>query len=130
MVEARVDARSRVIVLLQAEVSSTFCRAYALVTVQVAALALIIAMVVGATRRRGLAALRRDTWVDRGLVALAVLFLSLPEFWFALLMIFLFAVTWRIFPGGGLCLAQRGRVRERDDDRAARDGAGSCDNRL
>ncbi len=80
---------------------------YAFVTVQVAALALVIAMLVGATAGVA-AALKRDTWVDRGLVALAVLCLSLPEFWFALLMIFLFAVTWRIFPVAGYVAPSEG----------------------
>ena len=80
---------------------------YALVTVQVAALALLIALVVGACAGV-IAALKRDTWIDRGVVAVAVLFLSLPEFWFALLMIFLFAVTWRIFPVAGYVAPNEG----------------------
>jgi peptide/nickel transport system permease protein len=80
---------------------------YALVTVQVAALALIMAMLIGGSAGV-VAALRRDSWVDRGLVALAVLFLSLPEFWFALLMIFLFAVTWRVFPVAGYVAPSEG----------------------
>jgi peptide/nickel transport system permease protein len=73
---------------------------YALVTAQVAALALLIAIVAGACAGVA-AALKRDTLVDRGLVVIAVLCLSLPEFWFALLLIFLFSVTWRIFPVSG-----------------------------
>lgn len=83
--------------------------AYALVTVQVALLALLIAIVVGACAGVA-AALNRDTLVDRGLVALAVLCLSLPEFWFALLLIFLFAVTWRIFPVAGYVAPSEGLV--------------------
>src|SRR5580658_8095361 len=51
---------------------------YALVTIQVALLALLIAIVVGACAGVA-AALKRDTWVDRGLVALAVLCLSCPN---------------------------------------------------
>lgn len=82
---------------------------YALVTMQVAALALIIAMTIGAAAGVA-AALRRDSLIDRGLVALAVLFLSLPEFWFALLMIFLFAVTWRVFPVAGYVAPSEGLV--------------------
>ena len=80
---------------------------YALVTVQVATLALLIAVVVGALAGVA-AALNRDTLVDRGLVALAVLCLSLPEFWFALLLIFLFAVTWRVFPVAGYVAPSEG----------------------
>jgi len=82
---------------------------YALVTVQVAALALVLAMLIGAAAGVA-AALKRDTWVDRGLVALAVMCLSLPEFWFALLLIFLFAVTWRIFPVSGYIAPSEGLI--------------------
>jgi peptide/nickel transport system permease protein len=82
---------------------------YALVTLQVAALALIIALVLGAVAGVA-AALKRDTLVDRGLVTLAVLCLSLPEFWFALMMIFLFAVNWRIFPVAGYIAPSEGLV--------------------
>ena len=55
-----------------------------------------------------LAAMRRDTLLDRGLVAGAVLGISLPEFWFALLLIFLFAVTWPIFPVAGYVELKQG----------------------
>ena len=82
---------------------------YALVTIQVALFALLIAIVVGACAGVA-AALKRDTLVDRGLVVLAVLCLSLPEFWFALLLIFLFAVTWRIFPVAGYVSPSEGLV--------------------
>jgi len=82
---------------------------YALVTLQVAALAMLIALVVGAIAGVA-AALNRDTWMDRGLVTLAVLCLSLPEFWFALLLIFLFAVTWRLFPVAGYIAPHEGLI--------------------
>ena len=82
---------------------------YAFVTIQVALLALFIALVIGACAGV-VAALKRNTFVDRGLVALAVLGLSLPEFWFALLLIFLFAVTWRIFPVAGYVAPSEGLV--------------------
>jgi peptide/nickel transport system permease protein len=80
---------------------------YAFVTIQVALLALFIALVIGACAGV-VAALQRNTPIDRGLVALAVLALSLPEFWFALLLIFLFAVTWRIFPVAGYVAPSEG----------------------
>jgi len=83
--------------------------AYAFVTLQIALLALFIAMVIGACAGV-LAALNRNRPIDRGLVALAVLGLSLPEFWFALLLIFLFAVTWRIFPVAGYVAPSEGLV--------------------
>ena len=80
---------------------------YAFVTIQIASLALIIALVIGASAGV-IAALNRDTAIDRGLVALAVLGLSLPEFWFALLLIFVFAVSWRIFPVAGYIAPSEG----------------------
>jgi peptide/nickel transport system permease protein len=83
--------------------------AYAFVTLQIALLALFIAVVIGAVAGV-VAALNRNRPIDRGLVALAVLGLSLPEFWFALLLIFLFAVTWRIFPVAGYVAPSEGLV--------------------
>jgi peptide/nickel transport system permease protein len=73
---------------------------YALVTIQVAILAMALALLVGSTAGV-LAALKRNTILDRGLVAAAVLGVSIPEFWLALLLIFLFAVTWRLLPVSG-----------------------------
>lgn len=73
---------------------------YSVVTLHVALLALVVAVLLGAGLGM-LAALKRDTWVDRGVVGAAVLGISLPEFWFALLLIFLFAVTWPLFPVAG-----------------------------
>jgi peptide/nickel transport system permease protein len=81
--------------------------AYAFVTLQIALLALFIALVIGACAGV-VAALNRNRPIDRGLVALAVLGLSLPEFWFALLLIFLFAVTWRVFPVAGYVAPSEG----------------------
>ena len=83
--------------------------AYAFVTLQIALLALFIALVIGACAGI-VAALNRNRPIDRGLVALAVLGLSLPEFWFALLLIFLFAVTWRVFPVAGYVAPSEGLV--------------------
>ena len=57
-----------------------------------------------------LAALKRDTILDRGLVAAAVLGVSVPEFWLALLLIFLFAVTLRWFPVSGYVPPSQGML--------------------
>ena len=73
---------------------------YSVVTLHVALVAMVVAVVLGVSLGL-LAAMKRDTWVDRSLVAGAVLGISLPEFWFALLLIFLFAVTWPLFPVAG-----------------------------
>ncbi|HEX2910998.1 MAG TPA: ABC transporter permease [Chloroflexia bacterium] len=73
---------------------------YAAVTLQVTVLALLIALILGLGA--GItAALMRGKVFDRGLVAVAVLSLSLPEFWLALLLIFIFAVSLRWFPVTG-----------------------------
>ena len=47
------------------------------------------------------AAVRRDTWLDRTLSAVSLFGVSLPGFWFGILLILLFAVTWGVFPVGG-----------------------------
>jgi peptide/nickel transport system permease protein len=73
---------------------------YVSVTVLLALLALILAVAIGVTL--GLvSAINRNKPLDRGIVATAVLGISLPEFWFALLLIFIFAVTLRWFPVAG-----------------------------
>ncbi len=74
--------------------------AYALVTLQVAVAALMLALLFGVAAGV-LASLRRDSIIDRGVVTAAVLGIALPEFWLALLLIFLFAVTWQVFPVTG-----------------------------
>ena len=74
--------------------------AYGAVTLQVAALALMLAVALGLVLGV-VAAMRHNSVWDRGLVALAVLGLSLPEFWLALLLIFLFSVTLRWLPVAG-----------------------------
>ncbi|MBR0670464.1 ABC transporter permease [Neoroseomonas soli] len=48
-----------------------------------------------------IAAVKRDTWLDRALTALSLFGVSLPGFWFGLLLILLFAVQLGVFPVGG-----------------------------
>ena len=48
-----------------------------------------------------LAALYPNSWVDRLCLALAVVGQALPSFFFALILIILFAVTWRLLPVSG-----------------------------
>lgn len=48
-----------------------------------------------------LAALRRDSWVDRALMAAAVLGVSIPSFWLGLIFIILFGVVLDLLPTGG-----------------------------
>ena len=73
---------------------------YAGVTILLTLVALVLAVLIGV----GLgvvSALNRDNPVDRGVVTSAVLGISIPEFWLALLLIFLFSVTLRWFPVSG-----------------------------
>lgn len=48
-----------------------------------------------------IAALRPNTLVDRFALAVAVSAQAIPNFWLGLIMIILFALTWRIFPVSG-----------------------------
>ncbi|QXM24406.1 ABC transporter permease [Elioraea tepida] len=47
------------------------------------------------------AAVKRDTWLDRALSAASLFGVSLPGFWFGILLILLFSVTLGLFPVGG-----------------------------
>lgn len=48
-----------------------------------------------------LAAVRRNSWIDQAAMTLALIGLSLPDFWLGLVAIYLFAVTLGWFPTGG-----------------------------
>jgi peptide/nickel transport system permease protein len=60
------------------------------------ALSLGLALVLGVV-----AAVRQNTWVDQSAMTVALLGLSLPDFWVGLVMIYLFAVLLGWFPTGG-----------------------------
>jgi peptide/nickel transport system permease protein len=47
------------------------------------------------------AAVRRNTWVDGLVMLLALLGVSLPTFWFGIMLMQLFALKWRILPPSG-----------------------------
>jgi peptide/nickel transport system permease protein len=47
------------------------------------------------------AAVKRDTWLDRVLSAASLFGVSLPGFWFGILLILLFAVEFQLLPVGG-----------------------------
>lgn len=59
-------------------------------------LTLIIAIPVGTW-----AATRRYGWVDRIIVLLTQIGIAVPNFWFAMLLVLVFAVTFRVLPAGG-----------------------------
>lgn len=73
---------------------------YAGVTILLTIAALTLAVIIGVTMGL-ISAMNRNKPIDRGVVATAVLGISLPEFWFALLLIFVFSVTLRWFPVAG-----------------------------
>jgi peptide/nickel transport system permease protein len=73
---------------------------YVGVTVLLALAALVLAILIGVSAGVA-AAMKRNKLVDRALVTNAVLGISIPEFWFALLLIYVFAVVLRWFPVAG-----------------------------
>lgn len=55
-----------------------------------------------------LAAVRQNTWVDQSAMTVALLGLSLPDFWVGLVMIYTFAVLLGWFPTGGYVELSKG----------------------
>ena len=47
------------------------------------------------------AASRARSWVDTGLMGATQVGVAIPNFWFAMLMVWAFAITFRLFPSGG-----------------------------
>ena len=70
------------------------------VTVALSAYALVITLVIGLVTGI-VAALRQNTWIDQVAMILAMIGISLPNFYLGLLMIILFAVQLRWLPTGG-----------------------------
>jgi peptide/nickel transport system permease protein len=69
-------------------------------TMQLAAAALLVAVVLGLTLGI-LAALRAGTWIDRAAMGVAVLGVSVPVFWSGLLLIWVFSVGLNWLPATG-----------------------------
>ncbi len=69
-------------------------------TIELTFVALLIAVSV-AVPLGVAAAVKRDSWLDRALSALSLFGVSLPGFWFGILLILLFAVHLGLFPVGG-----------------------------
>ena len=70
------------------------------ITLSLAGLALTIATVLGILLGV-LAAVRQNTWLDQGAMITALIGLSVPDFWFGIVMIILFGVVLGWFPTGG-----------------------------
>ncbi|HEV7267659.1 MAG TPA: ABC transporter permease [Falsiroseomonas sp.] len=69
-------------------------------TIELTAVALLVAVLV-AVPLGVAAAVKRDSWLDRVLSAVSLFGVSLPGFWFGILLILLFAVHLGVFPVGG-----------------------------
>jgi peptide/nickel transport system permease protein len=69
------------------------------VTLSLTAIAFVFAVLIGVAAGV-LAAVRHGRAVDQGVMTLALLGLSIPEFWFGLVLIWLLAVTMQWFPAG------------------------------
>jgi peptide/nickel transport system permease protein len=69
------------------------------VTLSLTAIAFVFAVLIGVAAGV-LAAVRHGRAADQGLMTLALLGLSIPEFWFGLVLIWLLAVTLQWFPAG------------------------------
>jgi len=70
------------------------------VTLSLAALALVIATVLGMFLGV-IAAVGHNTWADQGSMITALIGLSIPDFWFGIVLIILFGVHLGWFPTGG-----------------------------
>ncbi|WP_372619253.1 ABC transporter permease [Falsiroseomonas sp.] len=69
-------------------------------TIELTLVALLVAVLV-AVPLGVAAAVKRDSWLDRALSAISLFGVSLPGFWFGILLILLFAVHLGVFPVGG-----------------------------
>jgi len=70
------------------------------VTLSLTLLALVIAVTLGVAAGI-LAAVRHGTWTDQGIMAVALVGLSIPDFWLGLVGIYVFAVALGWLPSGG-----------------------------
>ena len=70
------------------------------VTLSLASIAFGVAIVVGVTAGT-VAALHHNRWPDQVVMAVALLGLSVPDFWLGLVLIFTFAVMFGLLPTGG-----------------------------
>ena len=78
------------------------------VTLSVAAPALLLAFAIAIPL--GLLATLRGGWLNRGINLAALISLSLPTFWLAIVLIYLFAVELRWLPAGGMGEGLAGRL--------------------
>jgi peptide/nickel transport system permease protein len=70
------------------------------VTLQLATMAMTIALLIGVTAGI-VSAVKRDTWIDYAVNVLSLWGISTPNFWLGIMLIFLFAVTLGWLPASG-----------------------------
>ena len=70
------------------------------VTLPLAGFAMVLSMAIGLPIGI-LAARRRGSWLDTGLMLLAQMGIAVPNFWFGMLLVLLFSITLRWLPPGG-----------------------------
>jgi peptide/nickel transport system permease protein len=70
------------------------------VTLQLATMAMAIALLIGVTAGV-VSAVKRDTWIDYAVNVISLWGISTPNFWLGIMMIFLFAVTLGWLPASG-----------------------------
>ena len=70
-------------------------------TLVLAGVSLVLCSVIGLLAGV-VSAVRQFGWADRAITFLVLAGISMPSFWFGLLMIYLFAVHWRILPASGM----------------------------
>ncbi len=85
--------------ILKQSVASLIASRFPL-TLALTFLAMVIALVV-AIPLGALSAMKRDTIWDRGAMTFAVGVQSMPNFWVALMLLFLVAVSWKLLPATG-----------------------------
>ncbi|MCX8502602.1 MAG: ABC transporter permease [Beijerinckiaceae bacterium] len=70
------------------------------VSLPLALISLLLAIVIGIPGGI-LAAMRRDKWLDRAVRVKTQILLAIPNFWLAMLLVFVFAITLHWLPAGG-----------------------------
>ena len=70
------------------------------VTLSLAGIALVLAVALGVAAGM-IAAMNHNRWPDQAIMAAALFGLSVPDFWLGLMMVFVFAVQFGLFPTGG-----------------------------
>ena len=77
------------------------------ITLTLALLAFILTMAIGVPAGI-IAALKQNTWIDQAVMTVALIGVSLPNFWLGLMLIILFSVMLDLLPAGGYVTLSQG----------------------